>query len=127
MTEIKERLVKFLKSKELGQKRFETEVGLSNGSVNKLTYPTSETLRKIVGRYPDLSLVWLVLGKGDMLAGNDPSPADVSTLKRENEELRKERDGLQELCNRQKVAIAALNGDFNPALRLKGKERRVAS
>jgi len=68
MQTTKDRLLLFLKELEMGQKKFETMVGLSNGYVNKLkASPSVEVLRKIVGAFPQLNSDWLMTGEGEML------------------------------------------------------------
>lgn len=68
MSEIKERLLQFLKYKKLGQQKFETSIGMSNGWANKVGDSIRETtINKIIEVYPDLNLIWLKTGIGDMV------------------------------------------------------------
>lgn len=68
MENAKERLIKFLAFKGLGQTKFERLCGLSNGYINNLkANPGQKSLQKIVGAFPDLSPVWLLTGDGPMI------------------------------------------------------------
>lgn len=68
MSEIKERLLLFLKHKGIGQTKFEELVGLSRGSINKIKDGVStQTIVKIVDYFPELSINWLLLRQGEMV------------------------------------------------------------
>ena len=68
---VKERLIKFLKYKNLGQKRFAQIVGLSYGYVNAIRVSIQpETLHKISMCFPELNIGWLITGEGEMLKSN---------------------------------------------------------
>lgn len=74
-TTVKERLIRFIKYKNLSQKKFEESVGLANGYVNNIRRSiTDSKLQQIVLTYPELNKSWLLLGEGDMLNINDVSP-----------------------------------------------------
>lgn len=63
-----DRLFMFMEQKKLSQNRFETECGLTHTNLRgKKQGPTSEYLAKIITRYPELNLNWLVSGEGKML------------------------------------------------------------
>ncbi len=67
-TTIKERLITFMKQKGISHRKFETEVGLSNGYLSKLVNsPTATKLQMIISTYPDLNDKWLLTGEGPML------------------------------------------------------------
>jgi hypothetical protein len=72
METFKERLMRFVKSEyNEGQKAFEKRCGLSNGQINKMDNGTNtSTLAKIAEVCPQLNLRWLLLGKGEMIAGD---------------------------------------------------------
>lgn len=63
-----ERLRMFIKSKGLTIKEFSEICGLSDKSViNYVTnqrQPNAEALKKIIEKFPDLDLRWLLLGEG---------------------------------------------------------------
>ena len=69
----KDRLLEFLNHLQIGQGKFESNVGLANGYLNnnKGSIGTNQ-IAKIVSRYPVLNINWLVTGEGTML--NTPKP-----------------------------------------------------
>ena len=79
METLKTRLIAFMKSKGLSQRRFEEAVGLSNGYVNNIrTTIGAGTLQKILGKFPELNQNWLITGEGEMLVA-PVVPADVES------------------------------------------------
>lgn len=67
---IKERLVKFAKSKERSVRAFEREAGLTIGYVSTIRVSVQpDKLQRIVSRYPDLNTEWLMTGVGPMTRG----------------------------------------------------------
>ena len=76
---VKERLILFIKSKGLSQKKFEEAVGLSNGYVNNISKGIgADKLQNILCVFPDLNQQWLLTGEGDMLnKGGDPNAKSV--------------------------------------------------
>lgn len=65
---VKERLVRYLAYKRIGQNRFEREAGISNGYISHLVHAPSAThLMKILVAAPDLNKDWLLTGDGNML------------------------------------------------------------
>lgn len=71
-TEFTDRLKLFIKSKRLGQTKFEELVGLSRGYISRVKPSIGvDKLLDIIDVFPDLNLDWLITGKGEMI---DPSP-----------------------------------------------------
>lgn len=82
--ETKERFIKFLKTKKMGQTFFEESAGLSRGSISQKNGFTSKSIEKIATACPDLNLNWLFTGEGDMIKPQheqivEPQPALIST------------------------------------------------
>lgn len=78
----KDRLLDFLKYKNIGQGAFEKSVGLSNGYVNNLkSSPSSTSIQKIISVYSELNEKWLLTGEGEMLkeAGEQTPPEGYTT------------------------------------------------
>ncbi|WP_019538825.1 helix-turn-helix domain-containing protein [Proteiniphilum acetatigenes] len=70
-TEFTDRLKLFIKSKRLGQTKFEELVGLSRGYISRVKPSIGvDKLLGIIEVFPDLNLDWLITGKGEMI---DPS------------------------------------------------------
>ena len=62
-----DRLKLFIKSKGLGQTKFEERVGFSRGYISKVkTSIGADKLSNIVEAFPDLNFDWLITGKGKM-------------------------------------------------------------
>ena len=83
---VKQRLVQYLKYKKIGQNRFESLAGLSNGYISNLkTSPSVDKAEKIFVAAPDLNRDWLLRGEGEMLnvmneLESIPTPAVESGL-----------------------------------------------
>lgn len=77
---IKERLVTFLDYLRIGQNKFETNVGISIGYVNKVKNSIgSEVIEKIVNAYPELNINWLIMEKGSMLLSETENLSENKT------------------------------------------------
>lgn len=73
-TTVKERLIEYLKYKNVGQVKFAENVGLSRGFVNNIVNSIQpKTLHKIAMYYPDLNTSWLLTGDGEMLKEQSPA------------------------------------------------------
>ncbi|MBR3701989.1 MAG: hypothetical protein IKM12_00365 [Alistipes sp.] len=69
---MKERLEKFIEYKEISNRRFLKNCGLSETYISTMTgNPSGDTIAKIQNRYPELNIQWLKTGEGEML--NIPS------------------------------------------------------
>lgn len=72
---VKQRLVKYLKYKGIGQNKFEKSAGISNGYISNLkSTPGAGILTKILNSAPDLSQQWLLTGEGPMLVTSEVTP-----------------------------------------------------
>lgn len=104
----KERILQFIEYCNTTKTLFMKRVGLRRGFLdeNKLHCTVSDIqLAAIVGAYPELSIEWLVTGKGDMLRSDVPAPqhkdaADVVSLERYEAKV--------EECIRLKMALESL-------------------
>lgn len=69
MSEIKDRLTKFLEYKGYGQLKFENTAGLGRGFVNKVGFNiNAKSLEKIAKAYPELNIDW-IKKRGDQEIG----------------------------------------------------------
>ena len=65
---VKQRLVKYLRFKSIGQNKFEAMAGIGNGYISNLKRaPGTGHLTKILNAAPDLNERWLMTGQGEML------------------------------------------------------------
>lgn len=83
-----ERFFYFIDSQGLKHTTIEKEIGLSNGYLQKMLKRKasigSEILEKIVYKYKDLSIDWLITGKGEMLISNSPNYISIAKEKEAN-------------------------------------------
>lgn len=71
---VKQRLVKYLKYKGIGQNKFERMAGISNGYISNLkAAPGAAHLTKILNAADDLNKDWLLTGDGQMLVEAEES------------------------------------------------------
>ena len=81
---VKERLIRYLAYKKLGQARFEKSIGVSNGFVNNIRSSIQpDRLQKIAQLYPELNIAWLMVGE---LGGKMLKEEERKTEKRTAEE-----------------------------------------
>ena len=69
-TDMLERLIQYIEYKHLTIHKFEMSVGMANATISnglKRGSLNSSRLKVILDTYPDLSLDWLLTGKGNML------------------------------------------------------------
>ena len=65
---VKQRLMKFLRYKDISNSVFEKTCGMANGYVNNIRVGVSpKKLESILLNYPELNRDWLIYGEGDML------------------------------------------------------------
>ena len=77
--DISKRLKNFLYFKQIKVSNFESQIGFSNGYVNSITRSIgNHKLAKIVERFPELNIEWLLVGKGSMLKSSAPDSAVVN-------------------------------------------------
>ena len=68
----KSNLLIFIKGKNLSKTDFYKKTGLSNGFLDKGGSVTSANLETILNTFPEISLDWLVTGRGPMLRSDTP-------------------------------------------------------
>lgn len=78
---VKERLLAFIKFKGISKNRFETMCGLSKRYVSNISQSISpEVTKKISLTFPELNMGWILTGEGDMLSEKTGAPDDSITL-----------------------------------------------
>lgn len=84
---VKERLIRYLAYKKMGQAKFEKSIGVSNGFVNNIRSSIQpERLQKIAQLYPELNIAWLMVGDlgGKMLKESEPKPKPEAPAREEH-------------------------------------------
>lgn len=88
---MKERLMEFIKEKDISNRKFLLKCGLSGTYISTLTgNPSGDTLKKIEAAYPELNTEWLLTGKGEMLK----IPSVVTVYNPTSEERQEAGDGI---------------------------------
>lgn len=116
-----ERLQDYLIFSHISAYAFEHSCGVSNGYLGKQLKGKgsvgSEILEKIKENYPDLSLIWLVTGKGSMLVSmpdtQTGSRNGLSQLNEEQQLYYTSKDELITLLNRQLLQMDKLLEEKN--------------
>lgn len=70
-SDVKERLLQYLRYKRMSQVEFTKSIGVSSTYIGAMRKSLSDTKVKIIRElYPDLNTSWLLYGDGEMLIGN---------------------------------------------------------
>ena len=67
MNNIIDRIKKIIEYKGISERKFCTEIGVSNGFLNKVSDVGSSKLMKILNRYSEINPSWLLTGRGKMI------------------------------------------------------------
>lgn len=108
----KDRLLIYLKYLDVGQNAFEKTAGIANGYIshNKGSIG-SDILASILKSHPDLNLMWLITGEGQMLKSDKKtSESDTITMPREvwnllQEQLKTKDEQIMSLLRGNKAGV----------------------
>lgn len=75
---IVDRILNFIEYKGLSKNKFYKETGLSNGFLDKVKDIGCSKLELILNTYPEISIEWLLTGKGNML--KEANSKDLSNI-----------------------------------------------
>lgn len=78
----KDRIIEFLQAKGVSKNQFYIKTSIANGTLDKKSGITGDTISKVYQSYPEISLEWLIAGEGDMLKSKfslHHSLADIKT------------------------------------------------
>lgn len=64
---IKQRILQFADNLGISKREFYTKIGVSRGTLEANTGITEDVLAKFIAIYPEVSVIWLVTGEGEML------------------------------------------------------------
>ncbi|WP_302588560.1 hypothetical protein [Alistipes senegalensis] len=112
---IKQRILQFADTLNVSKREFYLQIGVSRGTLESKTGITEDVLAKFIAAYPNVSIEWLMQGKGDML---------VSESEDKNKNSVTERSHIQELIqiiqNQAKALLEQqqfINAHFPKAMR----------
>lgn len=81
---VKDRLIEFAKSKGMAITSFEKTIGASNGYINNIHKSIgSDKIDILMAKYPELSIEWLITGRGKMIKGMAKSKTEVQASQEE--------------------------------------------
>lgn len=90
MMDVKERLKLFVKHTRQGQGAFEEAVGIGNGTINNAKNGfSSSTLTKIIDKYPELNMYWLLNEVGPMILPDEYINVITGKIKSSREDYEK--------------------------------------
>lgn len=85
---IKQRILQFADTLKISKREFYFRIGVSRGTLESKTGITEDVLAKFIAAFPDVSIDWLMQGKGDMF---------VNQAETKKEGFVTERSHIQEL------------------------------
>lgn len=91
-SDIKMRMVEFIKSKEISLNKFYKTTKISNGSLTKSGNITINTLVKFLDFFPDANLNWIIRGNESMLSNTDIENVNEMLLEEEQSEYKTNSD-----------------------------------
>ena len=117
---IQTRVEQYIKYKGLTNSRFEKQVGLSNGFVRNMDKGMStDKVMRISEEFPELNILWLITGKGSMLATGTPVESNednqpfvhrmVETLRKQ---LESQQTTIQSLTEQNKVLLQVIESQL---------------
>jgi hypothetical protein len=84
---IRGRIIEYLTSKGLSKYQFYKSTGLSNGFLDKEGSIGTDSCEKISYVYPDLNILWLITGKGEMINPETAKNDDLGSVLKKNNGL----------------------------------------
>ena len=77
---LKSRIIQFLDLKEETKSSFYKKTGISNGLLSQPGGISEDNLLKFLNTYHDVSIVWLLFGKGSPIKSNDNSECNTAPV-----------------------------------------------
>lgn len=86
---VRDRLIALCEALDISRREFSISIGRTPTYVTSLNNDiTSGVLNDILIRYPQVNLMWLITGKGEIFITQEPTGALFQHLKEENKELK---------------------------------------
>lgn len=120
----KERLLQYLDYKGITKYRFYQDTGISNGFLLKNRNIGSDKCELICSYYSDLSVEWLVMGRGDMIRKDDAPEEKNDGKCKKCEDLEEEVDRFKRVIDEQSELIRLLRLQDAPVV--KGQKRKAS-
>lgn len=94
-TPVKERLIQLCEAMDITTNQFSLKIGKSREFVRKITGEIgSDALRNILRSFPEVNIVWIITGEGEIFLSPDEIKSNdnnlTNYLKEENKELKEE-------------------------------------
>ena len=118
-----QRLNQFIEIKGISKYRFYQQTGLSNGALDKGDNLGSDKCEKIYYAFPEINLVWLLTGQGEMLKSNE-TVANNQSIKGNSNNMIGE-NGSISVDDKDSKAFNAILAEYNE--RLKKQEEYIQS
>jgi len=77
---INNRIRKFIKEKNISFREFAEKTGMSESNVRLSKNYGSDKLGRIIKAFPELNIIWLITGEGDMLINNEPKKISINNI-----------------------------------------------
>ena len=94
---IKQRILQFADNLNISKREFYAKIGVSRGTLESKTGITEDVLAKFIATFPDVSIEWLMQGKGRMkvdkeVVDNVATDTTVGMILHRDEQLIREND-----------------------------------
>ena len=97
---IKQRILQFADNLNISKREFYAKIGVSRGTLESKTGITEDVLAKFIATFPDVSIEWLMQGKGRMkvdkeVVDNVATDTSVGMILHRDEQLIRENERLK--------------------------------
>lgn len=97
---IKQRILQFADNLNISKREFYAKIGVSRGTLESKTGITEDVLAKFIATFPDVSIEWLMQGKGRMkvdkeVVDNVATDTTVGMILHRDEQLIRENERLK--------------------------------
>ena len=115
MSEVKERLLRLTKALNITPNQFSLSIGRDRSYIKKITKEIqTDALRSIFNTYPNVNLMWIITGEGDIFIQEESENALLQHYRSENAELKSKIDNLNREIGRLESRIEEVKKEFVP-------------